>query len=206
MRSTVLFFTAVLMSSGLCGAQQSTSRSELPKIGDKAPGWTDLAGTDGKKHSLAALKDQDVIVVCFTCNTCPYAVDYEDRLVALHRKYTDSGQKVRLIAINANTVPGDRMEDMQKRAKDKEFKFSYLWDETQDVARKWGAIYTPEFFVLNKERKIIYRGAMDDSTRAKDVRVKHVELAVEAALAGKTPEVTKTGARGCAIRFKRRRR
>ena len=206
MRTPFLYFTAALMACKLGVAQQTIAKSGLPKIGDSVPGWTDLAGTDGKKHSLAALKDQDVVVVCFTCNTCPYAVDYEDRLVALHSKYQESGLKVRLIAINANTVPGDRMADMKKRAKDKGFLFPYLWDETQDVARRWGAIYTPEFFVLNKERRIVYRGAMDDSTRAKDVKVSYVELAVDAALAGKTPEVTKTGARGCAIRFKRRRR
>ena len=179
---------------------------EAPDVGDKAPDWKDLPGTDDKKYSLDGLEESDVIIVCFTCNTCPYAVDYEDRMIALQKKYVDSGAKVRLVAINSNTIPADSLEKMKERAKEKKFNFPYLSDETQDVARAYGAIYTPEYFVLNRDRKIVYKGALDDSTKAENVKVRYVELAVTAALKGKQPDVTKTGARGCTIRFKRRRR
>lgn len=187
------------------GAAQEKSNAK-PQIGDAAPEWKALAGTDGKQHSLSDLSAADVVVVCFTCNTCPYSVDYEDRLIALAKKYAASNASVKLVAINSNGVPVDSLENMKKRATEKQFNFDYLKDETQDVAREYGAIYTPEFYVLNRDRKIVYRGAMDDSTKAEAVKVKYVELAVEAALSGKKTEVTTTGARGCAIRFKRKRR
>ena len=176
-----------------------------PVIGDTAPAWQDLVGTDDQKYSLNDQKS-DVIVLCFTCNGCPYAVDYEDRLIALQKKFKDAGSSVQVIAINSNAVAADELPKMKERAAAKKFNFPYVRDETQEVAKAYAAIYTPEFYVLNKARQIVYRGAMDDSTKAENVKVRYVELAVAAALDGKTPEVTKTGARGCAIRFKRRRR
>lgn len=177
-----------------------------PEIGEKAPEWKQLKGTDGKLHSLAGLAGSDVVVVCFTCNSCPYSVDYEDRMIAFQQRYLASDQKVTLVAINSNLVPADSMQEMQKRAEQKKFNFAYLLDETQEVAKAYGAIYTPEFFVLNRDRRIVFKGAMDDSTNAKDVKVNFVERAVTAALNNKMPEVTSAGARGCAIRFKRPRR
>lgn len=179
---------------------------EAPSIGDKAPGWEDLPGTDGRKHSLDSWAGADVIVVCFTCNTCPYAVDYEDRLIALQKKYGESSPQVQVVAINSNSIPADSIDRMKARATEKKFNFPYLQDETQEVAKAYGAIYTPEFYVLNKNREVVYRGAMDDSTRPENVKVKYVELAVAAALEGRLPEVTKTGARGCTIRFQRKRK
>ncbi|MEZ6059143.1 MAG: thioredoxin family protein [Planctomycetaceae bacterium] len=187
----------------LTAAAQSASS---PEIGDKAPEWSDLAGVDEKPHSLNDLADRDIVVVCFTCNSCPYAVDYEDRLIALQKKFADDGNRAQLIAINSNVIPDDRLDQMQQRAKEKKFNFPYLWDESQDVARSYGAIYTPEFFVLNSRREIVYKGALDDSTDAARVSQRYVEDAVSAALAGKTPAVQKTGARGCTIRFERKRR
>ncbi len=203
-RSIPPFIFIALLSIGLTVRGEESKGA--PEIGDKAPAWNDLVGTDGKQHSLATLADMDVVVVCFTCNSCPYSVDYEDRLIALQKKYEGAGAKVQVVAINSNGVPADNLEQMKKRAGEKKFNFPYIKDESQEVARNFGAIYTPEFFVLNRDRKIVNRGAMDDSTKADDVKVRHVELAVAAALGGKMPEVTKTGARGCAIRFKRTRR
>ncbi len=177
-----------------------------PVIDDKAPAWVDLAGTDDRTHSLGDLGEADVLVVCFTCNSCPYAVDYEDRLVALQKKFAADGSRAQLVAINSNVIPADRMEQMKQRAQDKQFNFPYLWDETQEVAKSYGAIYTPEFFVLNSVRRIVYKGALDDSTDEQKVTQRYVEDAVAATLAGKTPEVRQTGARGCSIRFQRQRR
>jgi thiol-disulfide isomerase/thioredoxin len=175
-------------------------------IGDAAPTWKNLVGTDGKQHSLADLADKDVIVVCFTCNTCPYAVDYEDRLIALAKKFAAEGNRCALVAINANKVKDDLLPAMEERAKTKGFNFFYLHDETQQVARSFGATFTPEFVVLNKDRKVVYLGAMDDSPDGKSVTKRFVEDGVAAALAGNLPAVKETPAVGCAVRYVRERK
>ncbi|MEQ9409840.1 MAG: thioredoxin family protein [Fuerstiella sp.] len=198
------FGPAVLIAGLLLGG--GVFAAETPGIGDPAPGWKDLAGTDDQKYSLKSFSEADALIVCFTCNSCPYAVDYEERMIALQRKYADASVKVQLVAINSNAVPADSMPRMKERAAERKFNFPYLRDESQDVARAYGAVYTPEFYVLNRKREIVYRGAMDDSTAADRVTVNYIDLAVEAALQDKLPEVTTTGARGCTIRFKRSRR
>jgi peroxiredoxin len=175
-------------------------------IGDVAPTWKDLEGTDGRKHSLADLAGKEVIVVAFTCNTCPYAVDYEDRLISLSKKFAAEGDKCAVVAINANKVTDDLLPAMQERAKHKSFNFAYLHDETQQVARSYGATYTPEFVVLNKDRKVVYLGAMDDSPDGKKITRRYVEDAVAAALAGTRPEVAETPAVGCAVRYVKERK
>ena len=95
---------------------------------------------------------------------------------------------------------------MQKRAKEKGFKFPYLYDPTQQIARDYGATYTPEFFVLDQQRKVVYMGALDDSTDASKVKQHHVLAAIQAIQSGKTPELQETVAIGCRIRFERQRR
>lgn len=179
-------------------------RPKPPEIGHVVPTWSDLTSTNEQSVSLSDWKDK-VVVVCFTCNSCPYSVDYEDRLLKLHKKYAGNSS-VKLVAINSNLISADSMEKMQERASEKGFKFPYVKDETQSVAKAWGAVYTPEFFVLNRKHELIFKGAMDDSTKAENVTEHYVSAAVDAALAGKTPRTTNVGARGCAIRFKRRRR
>lgn len=173
-------------------------------IGEPAPEWKDLEGVDGKKHSLADLKDKEVIVIAFTCNTCPYAVDYEDRMIALAEKFSKEG-KVAVVAINANLVEADLLPAMKQRAEEKKFNFPYLHDATQAVARSFGATRTPEFVVLNKERKVVYIGALDDSSDAAKATKHYIADAVTAALAGKTPAITETPPVGCAVRYTRQR-
>jgi peroxiredoxin len=175
-------------------------------IGRPAPNWINLEATDGQKHSLSDFKDKQVIVVCFTCNTCPYAVDYEDRLIALAKQFAADGNKCALVAINANKVKEDLLPAMQERAKSKGFNFLYLHDETQQVARSYGATFTPEFVVLDNDRKVVYLGAMDDSPDGKKIGKRYVEDAVSAALAGRRPEITETPAVGCAVRYVRERK
>ena len=192
-----------------CGLLTTTFAGQFNKqlsIGDAPPDWIGLDGTDGQKHSLSDLKDKDVVVVCFTCNTCPYAVDCEDRLIALAKKFAAEGGKCALVAINANLVKDDLLPAMQERAKSKGFNFPYLHDATQQTARNYGATYTPEFVVLNKERKVVYLGSLDDSPDGKKVAKKYVEDAVSAALAGKTPQTTETPAVGCAVRYAKERK
>ena len=171
-------------------------------VGDPAPAWKDLPGTDGKKHALADHKGKDVVVLVFTCNSCACSEEYEDRIIAFANKHKD---KVAVVAVNVNTIPDDRLDAMTRRAAKKNFPFEYLYDESQKIARDYGATYTPEFFVLTRDRKIASMGAMDDKTRADDVKEKYLEAAVDAVLKGEKPAKAETVARGCLIRYKRTR-
>ena len=107
-----------------------------------------------------------------------------------------------LVAVNVNTGKADALPAMKERAAKKKFNFAYLYDPTQQIARKYGALYTPEFFVLDKQRKVLYTGAMDDKAPPGAAKAHHLEAAVTAALAGKPVEVKETtAAAGCRIKF-----
>src|SRR5262245_24726426 len=170
--------------------------------GDAAPAFTDLTGTDGKKNSLADWKETPVVVVVFTCNSCPVANDYETRIQAFAEKYAaGKDAKVTLVAINANAGADESLAKMTERATKKKYPYPYLADSSGKTAKAYGAVYTPEFFVLDKDRKVVYLGAMDDKNHAPDAKVNYLELAVKAALAGKKPEKAETLGRGCRIKF-----
>jgi peroxiredoxin len=173
-------------------------------IGDKVPFWKDLPGVDGKKHSLADLKARDAVVLVFTCNSCPYAVEYEERIKALTKEF--QSRNVAVVAVNVNNVPEDRLDKMQERAKKVGFNFPYLFDTTQQIARDFGAGFTPEIFVLDKQRKIAYMGALDDNPVADKVKVRHVSDVLNSLLDGKKVTITETVPIGCRIRMDRRRR
>lgn len=201
----------ILLALALIGAAAAPARAgkynKQLSIGDAAPKWSGLEGTDDGKYSLQELADREVVVIAFTCNTCPYATDLEDRLIALAKKFAADGDKCALVAINPNLVTGDQMPAMQERATTKRFNFPYLHDSPQqETAKAYGATYTPECVVLNKERKVVYLGAFDDSPDGKKISKRYVEDAVAAALAGKTPEVIETPAVGCAVRYARQRK
>lgn len=174
-------------------------------IGEAAPEWRELPGVDGRPHSLADYQSYDVLVIAFTCNTCPTAVDYEDRLMALTKQVADGG-KCAVIALNANQVADDQLPKMKQRALEKRFNFVYLRDETQQVAKAYGATVTPEFFVLDKQRRIVYMGALDDSTQPAEVKTRYVEEAIAATLAGQKITTAETAPRGCLVRYARERR
>jgi peroxiredoxin len=170
--------------------------------GDKAPTFEKLEATDGKTYSLLDFK-KDAIVVVVTCNHCPVAAAYEDRIIEFTKKYSDS---VDVVAINVSNLAADRMDKMKERAKEKGFNFTYLYDPSQQIGHELGAIMTPEFFVLNKERKVVYLGAMDDNNDPKAVKNKFLEEAVEAALKGSDVKVAETRARGCGVQYEKKSR
>ena len=199
-----LIAMTVLLTVSIGGVSMAGEYNQVLNIGDSAPQWNELPGTDGESHSSDDLKKSKSVVVVFTCNSCPYAVDVENRLIALHEKYSTKG--VSLIAINVNKVDDDLMPAMREKADEKGFQFAYLFDETQKIAKDFGAKYTPEFFVINGDRRVVYMGAMDDSPDGKNVSRRYVESAVDAVLSGKTPEVTETVPIGCRIRMERERR
>ena len=173
------------------------------KVGDKATDFS-LKGVDGKMHSLADMSDAKGYVVTFTCNHCPYAVMYEDRLIELHNKFAAQGYPV--IAINPNdpeVQAKDGFEEMKVRAEEKGFPFVYLFDDGQKVYPQYGATRTPHVFLLDKELTVQYIGAIDDNARdAAAVKTKYLENAIEAVQNGKKPDPDFTKAIGCSIKTK----
>lgn len=174
-------------------------------IGDMATDFS-LMNIDGKKVSLSDYTDAKGFILTFTCNHCPYAVAYEDRLVALDKKYQSKGYPV--IAINPNnpeSYPEDSFDNMKIRAKEKGFTFPYLFDEGQKIYPQYGATKTPHTFVLQKIKKgnrVEYIGAIDDNIGEPDaVKQRYVEMAVDALLSGKEPAIRKTKAIGCTIKI-----
>lgn len=175
-------------------------------IGDAAPEWKELPSIDGKKYSLSDFKGKDVVVLFFTCNSCDVATEYEDRIIAVVQKYAGPDGKAAFVAVNVNKIPEDSPAELRKRAERKKFPFVYLYDETQKLAKAYGATFTPEFFVLDRERKIAYMGGLDDHSNAALAKNKYLEQSLEALLAGKRPSPAETVAIGCMIRYERERR
>ena len=162
-----------------------------------------LKNVDGDFLSLSDYDDAKGFIIIFTCNTCPYSVANEDRIIALNDKYEDSGYPV--IAINPNnpiSVPEESMEKMKIRSDEKGFNFPYLLDEGQKVYPRFGATKTPHVFIVTKnDMKVQYIGAIDNSSRDEDaVTEKYVENAVDALLNNKKIEKTTTVAIGCSIK------
>ncbi len=170
-------------------------------IGDAAPRWESLEGVDGERHSWDDVAGADCVVVAFTCNSCPYAVDVEDRLIALAKQFP--GDAVKVVAINVNLIDDDLLPAMKTRAQVKSFPFPYLHDPSQQIARDFGAIKTPEFFVLDSEGRVVYMGSLDDSPDGKSVGTRYVADAVAAVLAGDQVETRETVPIGCRIRYSR---
>jgi len=196
---------AVLGAAAVATAATAGTFNPDRAIGDVVPAWTDLPGTDGRLHSWADVADRDAVVVVFTCNSCPYAVDYEERVNELARRAAAPGSRFAVVAVNSNLVSADSPAAMKERAAARGFRFPYLHDASQTVARSFGAVRTPEFFLLDRERRIVYMGAMDDATEPAKVTRRHVEEALAAHLDGRAPEVAETAPVGCSIRFTRRR-
>jgi peroxiredoxin len=171
------------------------------KLGDPAPAWSGLAGVDGKQHSLDDYRSAKLVVVVFTCNLCPVAKAYEDRLVALAKDYQDKG--VQLVAVDCNPAPGEQLDKMKQRAEEKSFNFPYLHDSAeQQTGHAYGAKVTPHVFVLDQQRKIVYMGAVDDNKEVGDVKTPYLRAALDALLTGKQPPKAETKAFGCGIKYK----
>jgi peroxiredoxin len=168
-------------------------------LGDVAPAIEGLDGVDDKKHSLKDYADAKAVVVAFTCNHCPVAVAYEDRLIALQNDYADQG--VQLVAINVNKMEADKMPAMKERAAEKGFTFPYLYDPSQEVGRNFGAAVTPHVFLLDGDRELVYVGAIDDNMEEDKVSEKYLRDAIDAVLAGKAPETAEVKPVGCGIKY-----
>ncbi len=198
-----LFLTSLLVA--ICGSPDAALAAKFNRvidIGQAAPSWSDLIGTDDKRHSLDEHRTAKAVVVVFTCNHCPVAKAYEDRLLTLHAKYRDKG--VALVAISVSQLETDGLPEMKKRATAKKYGFSYLHDATQKIGHAYGAASTPQVFLLDEARKVAYMGKIDDSLHAEKVNEQFLADAIDAVLAGKRPEVTETKPTGCPIDYERR--
>jgi peroxiredoxin len=163
----------------------------------------DLPGVDGRNHTLEEYADAPVLVLVQSCNHCPYVLAWEGRIDALQREYAERG--VRIVAINSNDAiayPADSFDAMVAHARDADYSFDYLRDEGQDIARTLGSERTPEAFVFDADRRLVYHGAVDDNRDEADVAQHYLRDAIEAALAGETPPVADTPPVGCTVKWR----
>jgi len=173
------------------------------QVGDTARDFN-LKNIDGNMLSLAGVQNAKGYIVIFTCNHCPYAIAYEDRIIDLNKRYAPLGYPV--VAINPNDVvkqPDDSFEKMKVRATEKGFTFPYLYDDTQEIAKAYGATRTPHVYLLDKNRVVRYIGAIDDNHEdATEVKEKYLENAINALRNGQNVAVPQTKAIGCTIKWK----
>jgi peroxiredoxin len=176
------------------------------EVGDTVADFK-LKNTDGKMVALSDFKSVKGVVVIFDCNTCPYSKAYNERIIELNKNYASKGFPVVAIQPNDPAIsPGDSYDEMVKLANKKNYQFPYLFDETQAVAKAFGATNTPHVYLLKKDGaafKVSYIGAIDDSAKdASAVSKKYVEEAINSILNGKTATTEKTKAIGCTIKWK----
>jgi peroxiredoxin len=164
----------------------------------------ELPGVDDRRHALEDYADKEAVAIVFTCNHCPYAQAWEDRLIEIQADYAARGAQ--LVAISANDAkkyPEDSFPRMKERSEEKGFNFPYLYDESQDVARAYGAERTPEIFLFDKGGTLRYHGTVDDNYEAPAAVESHYfREALEAVLAGREPSTTETTPVGCTMKWK----
>jgi len=178
--------------------------STMKKLGTPAPDFK-LTNVDGRLVSRDEFRDQPALLVVFMCNHCPFVKHVADGLTRLALDYLPKG--VAIVGVNSNdaaTHPHDSPEQMVHEAEARGFPFPYLYDETQDVAKAYGAACTPDFFLYDKSRKLVYRGQLDASRPGNSVPVTGNDLraALDAVLAGKPPAEKQTPSIGCNIKWR----
>lgn len=176
--------------------------SSVLNIGDSMPQFS-LPATDGTTVDSSLIRDP-VLVVIFTCNHCPYAQAYEDRIIDLANDFDQEGAQFVLINSNdAESYPEDSLEEMKALHEEKGFPFPYCFDESQEVARSYGALCTPHCFVFDRYRALQYKGQIDDNWETpKEVTQRTLHDAVRALIDGGEPKVKEANAIGCSIKWK----
>ncbi|MBL7077995.1 MAG: thioredoxin family protein [Kiritimatiellae bacterium] len=172
------------------------------QLGDRAPDFS-LPATDGKTYSLAGFAAAEVLVVFFTCNHCPYVIGSDENTRATVNTFTDRG--VAFIGINSNSVttyPEDSFDHMVERMKEHQFPWVYVHDESQDVARTYGALRTPHFYVFDKDRRLVYTGrGIDNPRNGALATVNDLDNALEDILAGRPVQTPMTNPIGCNVKW-----
>jgi peroxiredoxin len=178
------------------------ARASAGRVGEPAP-TLELPDTDGQVHSLGAPGEAAATVVHWTCNHCPYALAWHDRIVAAARDYAPRG--VRFLAVNSNDAeryPRDSLEAMRERVAAEDWPFPYLHDSSQEAARAWSAEVTPHVYVLDRDLRIRYEGAPDADYDDPALDAAWLRGALDAVLAGADPEPAATDPVGCSIKWK----
>jgi thiol-disulfide isomerase/thioredoxin len=194
------FATAAVCAAAALAAPPAFAGDELP-LGAPGPAF-ELKGTDGAMHSLQSLMGPKGTAVIFTCNTCPFAKGYEDRLIALAHDYKTKG--IGFVAINPNdpeVQPGEDFDAMVARAKEKNLPYPYLVDTTQVTAIAYGAHVTPHVFLLDAQGRLVYRGRVDDALDQGKVKERDFQSALAALIAGRPISVAETKAFGCGVKW-----
>jgi peroxiredoxin len=179
------------------------AQASATKVGERAP-HLELPDTTGTTHTLPAREAAPATVVVWTCNHCPYALAWHDRIVQVARDYGDHG--VRFLAVNSNDAdryPHDSLEAMRDRVESEDWPFPYLHDESQEAARAWAAQVTPHLYVLDPELRIRYEGAPDADHMDPDQNAAWLREALDAVLAGSEPANAASAPVGCSIKWKR---
>lgn len=208
----IYFFTIVILCSTLCSFAGITEDYPTLAIGARAPDFT-LLGVDGKTYSLESFKKSEILAIVFTCNHCPTAQAYEDRIIQIVKDYKDRGTSIVAISpndpksVNLNelgyTDLSDSYAEMKIRAKEKGYNFPYLYDgETQSVSKAYGPVATPHIFIFDKNRNLAYQGRIDDSENPqKKPGTADARNALEALLAGQKVPVASTKVFGCSVKW-----
>ncbi|MCB0664614.1 MAG: thioredoxin family protein [Saprospiraceae bacterium] len=199
-----LFLLITVLSGALLIMSMRLADNKPYEIGDKVENFK-LKNVDETWVSLDEYMGDQGAIIIFTCNTCPYAQLYEDRIIDLHSKFSEKGFPV--LAVNPNDAaqkPGDSFEKMQARSNEKEFPFPYVFDADQKVYPKFGATNTPHVFLIDADMQLRYIGAIDDNAQNPEaVKTKYVEDAIDALMTGKDPVPARTKAIGCGIKAKK---
>jgi len=179
--------------------------NKVISVGDKAPTFSGLPAVQNGEDTSLSLSDikDDVVVVVFLANHCPVVKAYEDRLIEFTNAYKGKGVKVVGISVSNPSLDQDKIPGIKEYTKEHKSNYIYGYDETQAVGKAYGATNTPQFFVLDKERKIRYTGTLDDNQREASVTKTYVKDAVDALLSGKTIETEETRPQGCGISYKK---
>jgi peroxiredoxin len=172
-------------------------------VGDKAPDFSGIPAIFNGEEASLSLSDlkEDVVVLAFLANHCPVVQAYEDRLIDFVRDYKDKGVKV--VGVSVNLIDQDRLPGIKKYTKEHKSNYIYGYDESQAMGRAYGATNTPQFFVLDKERKLRYTGTLDDSQNEAKVTKTYLRDAVDALLKGEKPAIEETRPQGCGVKYKR---
>ena len=178
--------------------------SEKIQIGSSASDFN-LASVEGKKVPLSDFRNKKVLVIIFMCNHCPYVKAIEDRIIQLERD--NSAKGVQLIGICSNDptdYPDDKPESLLQRWKEKDYRFPYLIDETQEIAKAYGAVCTPDLYVYDQNRKLAYHGRLDDNWKEpQKVKSRDLQKAIDQLLLAEAPSASQQSSMGCSIKWKK---
>jgi len=179
--------------------------NKVISVGDKAPDFSGLPAVQNGEDTSLSLADlkENIVVVAFLANHCPVVKAYEDRLIEFTNAYKDKGVRVVGISVSNPNQTQDKIPGIKEYTKEHKSNYVYGYDETQAVGKAYGATNTPQFFVLDKDRKIQYTGTLDDNQTETKVQKTYLKDAVDALLSGKTPETSETQPQGCGISYRK---